>query len=230
MLQELLDVFHEIHSLHKVLFGELLKTREKIQDGRTSQFDLVDAAYILKQIQLTAEEIRKDADSFVRLTEKVICLRWIVDTQMNPESGSNIKAEFATGTPDVKMRVKLPTRRNDKANWTKLMKWLGADEFTIQNELVDVRWPQFQELIRQRNEEGLPVPPGVDLKTQYPEHSVRLTPRKKGGLERIRTVEEAGKDEGLRVTRDLFKASPRINASPSFSMTQNFGLQTERKR
>jgi hypothetical protein len=68
----------------------------------------------------------------------------------------------------------LPSRKKNPQEWATLMRHMGVSEDLIETQLVDLRWPAFQEFVQRLQEQGKPMPPSVDPSRSYTEYKLRL--------------------------------------------------------
>jgi hypothetical protein len=135
-----------------------------------SLVDLADAAYCCREIEKTADDIRKRTIELGEIAQRLACVIEVASEEVEP-----IRTEYVTATPDVKLIASLPKRSTDPEGFAALMAHLGIPEHAWQggdHAPVQLHWKGLMERINRDSAEGKPLPPGVDPTKTYSEYKL----------------------------------------------------------
>lgn len=172
----------EIHNTYYGLFTDLIaflaEVREVAKHRELTLTEYADMVYVLKQVHLMHEEMRKELRAVFELCEKIGVAMWIdEDTGETP-----IRGEFTSSTPEIRPATSIPTLKNDPENYAKLMEYLGIPESTYRNGIIQPYFPEMMQHIKVLMMEGKPLPPGI--KSDQVNQSVfSFVSRKKKGVD-----------------------------------------------
>jgi hypothetical protein len=166
-----LQTYSELRDVFTVAYGRLVDARRKAERAEfKSVTELIDTMFVYKRVSEMLDDLRKESNKLIELLEKLTCAIYATQNSEEP-----IRGVLATGTPDLKMGVTLPTREGDPEGFKKLMEHFGFSDLVVQNNLAGFHWPRLIEYVTILASEGKPLPPGIDPAKQYPLYKVRLT-------------------------------------------------------
>lgn len=191
-IRQLLDLIKELDKMRDVYLSSyklMSILRDKLRKNKYSLKDMVNFIYVMREISKFADDLRKEADGISHLFENMACAVWVTQGDGEP-----IRSALATGTPDVKLAIKIPSRKTQPEEYAKLMKHFEIPEQAITDKVVKLYWPGLCEHVSLLAEEGKPLPPGVDPNNTYPTYKVRIKPY--ANLDELtRDLEQAGRKE-----------------------------------
>lgn len=163
--------------------------RDELRAGKFDLKDMVNAIYVMREIAKLADDLRKENEGVLHLFENVACAMWVTNSE-----AKSIKGALATGTPDVKLALKIPNARTEPEAYAKLMKHFGIPMQVVSDKIMKPYWPGLCAYISTLSEEGKPLPPGVDPDKTYPTYKMRIKSYK-DLTELSRHLEQAGRKE-----------------------------------
>lgn len=164
--------YRSLKAMHEAVFRDILRTREPVENRQIKSEDLVDMAYVLREMAALADDIRRECAAHQGLMEKAACIEWVV---RNDPTGP-IRGELAVGTPDLKQMSSLPKPKTEPAEYRAMMLYLGVPENL--HDVVRPHWPAMVDWISDLTAQGKPLPPGIDLTKTYPVYRLRLLKKK----------------------------------------------------
>lgn len=148
--------FAEFHS--KSL--EILE-RVKESDGYTDE-ELCDIGFFCREIERITDEWRKDVKAAKELIGKVLCARRVKATANDEAPDMTVRAEFSTGSPDVRLTTTFPKRGTTE--YEQLLSSMGVKQDIIENGVLVPHWTHMTEHVTALVEAGGNPPPGVQLR------------------------------------------------------------------
>ena len=172
--KRLLDLIKEYGKIKQMYLScyELLSTlRDELRASKYELNDMVDIIYVTREISKLVNDLRKEADGIAHVFENTTCMIYVSLNQTNP-----IRAPLATGTPDLKLGVKVPNRNSEPERFYKLMDFFKVPMSSFEERVIKPHWPGICEQISILAEEGKPLPPGINPEDTYPTYTVRIRP------------------------------------------------------
>ena len=175
MIEEFIKDYVKLKDLHAESYEKIIHFRQKMSSF--SKEDLVDFAFVLREMGKLADDIRKECVLAKDTAERLVCLIWITN---NDEAELIVRGKYGSGTPNIRLMSSLPKQSTSPKEYNALMTYLGIK--VSDNELVRPHWPAMTEHITALARAGKPLPPGIDPKKTYSLYS--LSPlRKRPGIE-----------------------------------------------
>jgi hypothetical protein len=162
--------YHEYMHLFLTSLHENIVTEHDMESA-------TDIAYGLQKILQMVKDTEKDTRIRQQLAEKMACVLWVKDGGEK----SNIKTDYVTGTPDVKMIASIPRRDKEPDAFFALMDHFGLPRDLFPGEDADVvrpHWPGVVAALSKEMSEGKPLPNGIDPNKTYPKYELRLHGKK----------------------------------------------------
>lgn len=173
------EQMREAYAIMKTTFGEVYQMIKAVESKQTtlSINDLVDIQFCCREASKLADDIRKQFNAMQELQAKLTCAIWTIQAtsgNLADEDKKTIKGQFCSGTPDMKVRVRLPTFDNEPERYKRLMDWLdikqdlqdkgeiGEGEEKFNTEIVRVHYPGFQCYIDAMIKQGYALPDFID--------------------------------------------------------------------
>jgi len=177
-LLKLLHRFEEIQSQFVDGYAELTALRDQVKTNTYSMEELINRIYIVRQCSKYLDDLRKEMDGVSNLMEKLCCALWTIKYANDPLKAESIHAQFATGTPKIWMRSKLPKIREDPDRYFELLAYFGVSQKHAAMEVVKINWPRFGDFLTDAAENGEPLPHGIKPDETYCVYSVNVLARR----------------------------------------------------
>lgn len=143
-------------------------TRLKAEVGKSLDIEATtDAIGVLKKSFDLIKDLKMEVDKCVQQLEKVTCALYIRSSSI----GEPIRGQWVTGTPGGKSRLKLPPRNSPQ--YDKFLSAVGIAPSAIDSGMVRLHWPSVQEYLNVLEEQGKPMPPGIEANESETEFGVR---------------------------------------------------------
>ena len=208
-IEQLLSLIREYNDMKKLYlscYERLSIIRDELRAGKYGLKDMVNFIYVMREISKLADDLRKESDGVGHMLENVACALWVSQNETKP-----IRASLATGTPDCKLAVKVPSRKTEPERFQQLMDFFGVPESAVEARVIKPYWPGLCEHVSLLSEEGKPLPPGINPEDTYPTYKVRV--KMITNLdELVRALQEAKEEnlkeaekEELKLTKELKK-------------------------
>lgn len=171
-VEQLLNLIREYDKMRKLYlscYEQLSIVRDELRAGKYGLKDMVNFIYVMREISKFADDLRKESDGVGHLLENMACALWVSGNETKP-----IRASLATGTPDCKLAVKVPSRKTEPEKFQKLMDFFGVPETAVEARVIKPYWPGLCEYVSLLSEEGKPLPPGINPDETYPTYKVRV--------------------------------------------------------
>jgi len=193
MLLKLLQEYGKMKATYLSGYEQLAHVRDEAKNGRCSMEELVNLVHVSREISKLANDLRKEADGIVHILEQIVCVVHLTQGQGKP-----IRASLATGSPSMKLSVKLPHRERNPEEFEALMNYFGIELSSLTDKAVRPHWPAICEIVSVLAEEGKPLPPGIDPENTYPTYSLVI--RSKRDLDELlvnfeKAYKELGKED-----------------------------------
>lgn len=191
-VQRLLSLIREHEKIKKIYlscYENLSIIRDELRAGKFQVEDMINFIYVAREISKLVNDLRKEIDGVGHMFENTACAIYVSLNRTDP-----IRSSLATGTPDLRLAVKIPNQNRDPEEFTKLMKFLEIPDKAISDKVIKLHWPGLCEYVSVLAEEGQPLPPGINPDDTYPIYSVRIRGIK--NLDELtRALDQAGRKE-----------------------------------
>ncbi len=185
MLPELKFAYEIARWAHEEIYKQLqvARTTAPVEDLP----EMVDIVYACREIGKFVDDLQKESRGLDKFVSRLACLKWLKMV----DSPHNIKTEYATATPDMRICAGIPDFRHTPDAYNKLMDYLGIDPVlrdsgdidsphgTESTEVVRIHWPGFQSLVNRLTTEGYSLPDGIDPSKNYTDYKLGMRGRKK---------------------------------------------------
>jgi hypothetical protein len=151
---------------------QYLLSLQKDLEEEIDEKELADISFALRECENLLQDVRKEVSKTLARAKHSTCYVWTAKQMSNP-NGEPIRTPYVTATPEIKMYVPFPSKK-DKEGWSELMEYLGVSKETADNELVRPHYNSMLELCTRLSKEGKPLPPGLDPSKQKPIHDLRF--------------------------------------------------------
>ena len=193
VLLKLLQEYGKMKATYLSGYEQLAYIRDEAKSGKYSMEDLVNLVHVSREISKLANDLRKEADGIVYILEQVVCVVYLTQAEGKP-----IRASLATGSPSMKLSVKLPHRERNPEEFEALMNYFGIELSSLTDRAVRPHWPAICEIVSVLAEEGKPLPPGINPENTYPTYSLVI--RSKRDLDELlvnfeKAYKELGKED-----------------------------------
>jgi len=155
------NIYRMTEKFYREVYDELAKLADEVKD-ETELPEMVDAAFAMREAEKLAKRIQVRMKANQEQAERKACHDAIeVYNSIEP-----IRTEYATGTPDMEMNVRVPSRKKELQEYARMMEALGIprelwDRGQENSPAVDVHWPGMVSMITERAAAGLPLPEGL---------------------------------------------------------------------
>lgn len=137
--------------------------------------ELTDAAYVFNQAAALLHELQKNATATHEHLEKIVCARWVRESDGEP-----IRTEYCTATPKVGQCAKFP--KKGEPDYVTFLTDLGVPADIVGKDVLRPHWPGVVEHITSLAVTGRPMPKGLETDKVYSVFSLTIK-KKKGILE-----------------------------------------------
>jgi len=143
--QQLCD---KVQELWTEFHGELITMTELIASPKTAMGDLVDTGFLCREMETLLDDWRKECKARKELVTKILAIR-------SPAFGdSTIQGKLASVSLDATLEVEIP--KEGTPEYDEILKYFHVDpEIPFKP-----HWKKVQELVLQRYQDGVPLPPG----------------------------------------------------------------------
>lgn len=156
--------YRELREAH----GRFKRIAEQIMasvDANMSREELADIAYAARESASLADENRKAWQMLTEKAQRTACILWLQDMT---NAGEPIRTEHCTATPDVRVAVRVPSRKKDPERYARLMQWLGVPEalYTApegESPAVDLHYMGIVRTATDMLAEGKTLPPELNM-------------------------------------------------------------------
>ena len=172
-IKQLLNLIEEYAKMKRIYlscYGLLSTLRDELRAGKYELNDMVNVIHVMREISKLTNDLRKEADGIMHIFENATCVIYVSlnETEL-------IRASLATGSPNLKLGVKVPNRNNEPERFYKLMNFFKVPMSSFEERVIKPHWPGICEQISILAEEGKPLPPGINPEDTYPTYTVRIT-------------------------------------------------------
>lgn len=168
-LLELLKEYTKMKQVYLSCYELLANLRDDLRVGKYKLEDIVNFIYVMREISKLTNDLRKEVDGISYMFENTACMLYTVANKTDP-----IRASLATGSPDVRLAVKIPNREKEPEKFYELMNFFDISSEALEKKVTKPHWPGICEQVSIMAEEGLPLPPGLDPDSTYPTYSVTI--------------------------------------------------------
>lgn len=180
--------YRKVRKLHAELYEFLAMVRDASKQGIIRNQDIVDILFLFKKSVELTEDIRKEVNAVSDIMEKVACMLWVQQNANDPESAEPIRGKLATGTPDTSVIVSLPRKEREPEAYRALMEHLKVPMEHEASGVLKIHWPSFMEWVTTLQEQGKPLPPGIDPSKTMNKYTVRSTARRSVSIDDVATL------------------------------------------
>jgi len=121
-LLSLLKEYGKMKEVYLSGYAQLAHVRDEAKNGKCNMGELVNLVHVSREISKLANDLRKEADGIVHILEQIACVVHLTQGQGKP-----IRASLATGSPSMKLSVKLPHRERNPEEFQALMGYFGIE-------------------------------------------------------------------------------------------------------
>ena len=154
MDNNLREIYKSAKLLHNSIYDETCKVMTA-SINETSLEKLAETAFVLKKASALADDLRKQLNKAQAILELAVCQKWIKQTEP-----SDIRTDYITATPRLKMTTTLPSDKTDPEGYEKLLRALQIPEHCWP--LMRLHWPGICEDITELAAQGKPFPEGLN--------------------------------------------------------------------
>ena len=205
--QQLLSLIKEHEKMKKIYlscYENLSILRDELRASKFQIEDMVNFIYVMREISKLANDLRKEIDGVGHMFENTACAIYVSLNQTDP-----IRSSLATGTPDLKLGVKIPNQDREPEEFLTLMKFFKIPKKAITDKVIKLHWPGLCEYVSVLAEEGKPLPPGIDPDDTYPTYKVRIRGIK--DLDELtRALEQARRKEADEACNELLTTRKQV--------------------
>lgn len=175
--KELYQAASQLHAKTYGLLAELALALTK----ETDVAEVADVAFAMREMSKLLHEVEVRSNAVGESAQRLACAIAIRDEI------EEIKTEYVTAQPDLKLNAKLPSPKTEFEAYAKLMRYLKVPEelWNVGPErrrAVDLQWPGMVEYLTDKAQRGEPLPDGVAAADTKPLFRL-LMRRRKGVLE-----------------------------------------------
>lgn len=176
MIPEAKQAYNEVHEAYGSLLLALDKLALATKTTRSPE-NFAETAFACREMSALLKALRVRADGVGEVAQAAGCATMIRDDV------DKVVTDLMSATIDVKQQARLPHHTKDREEYVALMRHLGVPDVLWQDEtkerILDLRWPGMKDLISNRVENAMPLPPGIG----EPKPMFRLAIRRKPGAQ-----------------------------------------------
>lgn len=174
IVTEAAALLSRVQRFHRTVLAHTIVLKELVETPALTQGDRADLAFLMREISNMMDHLRKETADRRRMLDRIMCIVWTKQCEEDDSVTRSIHGELATATPKIKMAANVPSPKNDPKGYQLLCEHFGLDSVAIEEGLMRVHWPSLTEHISQLAEDGLPLPPGVNIESMKPVYSTTL--------------------------------------------------------
>jgi len=184
----MLKTSQELYTAAKQIFTqatEAIGEYKPMLNRSTELNELVDLAYACRETEAFLDESRKNLRIVRELCEQAACQKFAIEIQTQDDGETNIKTGFCTATVTSSQMAPIPNRKTHPQEYAALLRFLNVPEQYINVDdkkdahcPLALHWPGLVELVAQRAEQGLPLPPGMAGGKTYTQWKLKMLKRK----------------------------------------------------
>ena len=164
IIKEFIEVRGQVQLLYNLVYGFLAKNNEQIKSKQLSSEELCDFGFICRELEKLFDELRKEVKARKELCGNIIAYRLTQASLTDPSLKMQVKGQFATGTPDVKMQAALPKKQS--VEYYQITDFLGVPRDVAEKGVLKLDWKSVIEFCTKLINDGKPIPKGFGK--QYP--------------------------------------------------------------
>ena len=168
-LLELIKEYTKMKQVYLSCYELLANLRDDLRASKYELEDMVNFIYVMREISKLTNDLRKETDGISHMFENMACMLYTIKQKTDP-----IRASLATGSPDVKLAVKIPNREREPEKFYALMNFFNISSDALEKKVTKPHWPGICEQVSIMAEEGKPLPPGLDPEDTYPTYRVMI--------------------------------------------------------
>lgn len=174
-VQRALDLLGKLQAFFADLVEFQHSLDPRVNAGQLSEAEATDVGFLHRELEELANEVRKECDARKELIGRVLAVMITRRSLENPGGSLSSQGEFATATPDIRVRPILP--KHGTPEYATLMREFGVADEAVENGLVSPHRPRLSEWLTRLAESGRPAPKG--LLGSRPEPQVTFRRRKR---------------------------------------------------
>lgn len=181
MKEEFRNLYREMHRFFSSFYADI----ENIKGATVNVVEMneqADLSYVLREVGKLLDDLKKEVEKASKQATALACADWMKQVRDGEFSSEKIKTEYVTATPDIKVGCSLPKLSTDPDNYYELMDFLGIPREVSEKDFIRIHWPNFVEFISKLQQEGRPIPPGIDKEKTFNFYKLEMR-RRKGILE-----------------------------------------------
>ena len=159
------ELFAAVGTLHHDFLEYLLQLTDEIRTSKLSDPQLCDVGYLLREIETLLDDWRKDCKARKELAGKILAFNF-TQASLSDATLTRIKGTLATGTPDVKVRVKIPPKGTPE--YAEALKVLNVPEALVKDGVLKIDWDGISAMATRYANEGKNMP--AVLNQTFPEY------------------------------------------------------------
>lgn len=164
-LTTLRKYLEDLQNAHLNLVGICHVIGERIKRNELAEELLCDVGGTLKSLQDLFDECRKEAKAKSEMAGKVIGVMASMKAVEEPGVDSTVRGQYYTGTPDVKLRPKVP--KTGSPEYEEMLRYFSIPEATIKDAMLGVNFSEMTIVLTRLAAAGRPVPPGLGTYKEY---------------------------------------------------------------
>ena len=155
-LTELKITLADSAQFYSIIRGIVISVSVEAKAGRLSKKELCDIGFLCRELVSQFKEIRKDVGAVKVLVDKIICIKNMQETLMDPTKSDVIQGELCSGIPHYRKSVTLP--KKDSQEYIDMLKHFGITDTGIDIGVAKVSWKQVCNYVTELAELGKPIP------------------------------------------------------------------------
>jgi hypothetical protein len=152
-MKVMLDILQHVHQEFVEAYRGLSIS---MKSGAKSLPHMADIGFFFRELEATADELRKDSKAHKELNSKILALR-LTQEQINDLSApESVKGLYASARPTLTKRPKMPKR--DTKEFKEMCEFFGMDADIMQDGICKFDWKKTSNFLTDLAEEGKNIP------------------------------------------------------------------------
>lgn len=166
-------LYDRVQEIFNEIYPELRDLLDRVQreSATTPLPDMVDAGFLVREISVVFDELRKETNAREEMIAKVIAVRRTQECVADPTLSLRVKGEYAYGDPSATVRPKMPKKGTPE--FAKLLEFLGVDPSSHAAEVMSPHYVRLSDLMTRLAESGRDIP--REIVTSVPYYTTNFT-------------------------------------------------------
>lgn len=174
MKSETKDLYILVRDTHAQVYNRVKELTEQTK-ALADLEEQADNCYALHQTLKLIEDMRGQLRDLKDMAERLTGVLW-----SKLSDGDPIRTTYVTATPRLRVVASIPSRKSSPEKYNALMNALGVPTHLSNKdtEVVRVHWPGLCDHLTSLQEQGLPLPEGLDGDKTWTQYSMLYRAKK----------------------------------------------------